>query len=53
MKIKHLLSKDAVCKNNILLILIISHWGMSIAAPPEASCSITHFCYKKDFFYTI
>ena len=25
MKIKHLLSKEAVCKNNILLIFIISH----------------------------
>ena len=24
---------------------------MSIAAPPEASCSITHFRCKKDFFY--
>ena len=26
---------------------------MSIAAPPEASCSITHFRRKKDFFYII
>ena len=26
---------------------------MSIAAPPEASRSITHFRCKKDFFYKI
>ena len=26
---------------------------MSIAAPPEAGCSITHFRCKKDFFYKI
>ena len=26
---------------------------MSIAAPPEASRSITHFRCKKDFFYKV
>ena len=26
---------------------------MSIAAPPETSCSTTHFRCKKDFFYKI
>ena len=65
MKRKHLLFKEAVCKNKISLIklfdnrnlgpLIFSYMnlGMSITAPPEASCSITHFRCKKDFFYKI
>ena len=65
MKRKHLLFKEAVCKNRISLIklfvnrnLCLSifpyiYYGMSIAAHPEASRSITHFRCKKEFFYKI
>ena len=37
----------------MLLEFCLNYMGMSIAAPPEASCSITHFHYRKDFFYKI
>ena len=65
MKRKHLLFKEAVCKNSISLIKLfdnrkfrslnfpLNKLGDVNAAPPEASCSVTHFSCKKDFFYEI
>ena len=56
--IKSRLKKKAVWKyytslNWGFLIFLENHKGMSIAAPPQPSCSKTHFCYDRGFFYKI